>query len=92
MKPFKFRCRDFGYYDIRSGTDQLNQGGRLHPATFIYVNPNFDTANADYDVALIRTYEPFDFGDTRQPITLTTVEPEDGSILFVSGWGLTEVR
>lgn len=87
---FYYRA-DLGLYDLRSGTDQLGKGGRTHPATFIYPSPQFDPSNADYDIALIRTYEPFDFGDTRQPVTPSTSEPKNGDMLFVSGWGLTSV-
>lgn len=82
---------DLGLYDLRSGTDQLGQGGRTHPATVVYVSPSYKSSNVDYDIALIRTYEPFEFGDTRQPVTLSTSEPNVGDVLFVSGWGLTNV-
>lgn len=79
-----------GLYDLLSGTDQLNQGGRTHPITKLYINPNFVHNSVDYDIALIFTYEPFEFSDVRQPIAIATSEPREGDVLFISGWGLTQ--
>lgn len=94
MSRIQLYSENDGLYDLLSGTDHLNQGGRTHPVTKLYVHPHFNVSigGGDYDIALIFTYEPFEFSDIRQPIPLATSEPAHGDILFTSGWGQASVR
>lgn len=68
-------------------------GGEVIPVYIVRNHPYFSEYTYDYDYALLqlRTFITFD-GVTKAPISLPALnEPiEDGTEVFVSGWGLTK--
>lgn len=76
---------------FRAGSLNRFQGGIVITAEQYFVHPLFDPNSYDYDVAVIRTIEPF-VGENVQPIPLIDqgfyIRP--GTIGTISGWGIVD--
>ncbi|PSN50402.1 hypothetical protein C0J52_08570 [Blattella germanica] len=70
---------------IRAGSSYKEQGGSIHAISQVTMHPKYE--GGDYDVAVIKVAQPFQYSDNVQPITLATKEPEAGTAVVVTGWG-----
>ncbi|PSN50414.1 hypothetical protein C0J52_08569 [Blattella germanica] len=70
---------------IRAGSSYKEQGGSIHAISQVTMHPKYE--GGDYDVAVIKVAQPFQYSDSVQPITLATKEPEAGTQVVVTGWG-----
>ena len=70
------------------GTEQII------PIDKIILHPNYNPATTgyDYDVALIKLKEPFNFNINVRPVCLPTVDFPPGTNCYVTGWGATTER
>jgi len=58
----------------------------------IYINPKYDNMKTTYDITLLKLEKPVTFSDHISPICLPAQNetlPDDGSPVFVTGWGGT---
>ncbi|XP_069679940.1 trypsin-7-like isoform X2 [Periplaneta americana] len=70
---------------FRAGSTYRQQGGTLHNAAEIIMHPQY--SDYDYDIAVVRVKEPFEYSDSVQPISLTSTAPATGTSVVVTGWG-----
>ncbi|XP_039451329.1 trypsin-2-like [Culex pipiens pallens] len=77
-------------HQVRVGSTEHADGGRLVPVLSIHVHPNYDDRDLQFDYTLLELDETLEFGETVQPIELATEEPKDGELSLVSGWGQTQ--
>ncbi|PNF41031.1 hypothetical protein B7P43_G08501 [Cryptotermes secundus] len=70
---------------LRAGSSTKGVGGTVHPASEVVMHPDY--WDADYDIAVIKVSEPFEFSDSVQPISMSSVVPPTGTPVVVTGWG-----
>lgn len=76
---------------LRAGSALYSSGGTLVDVQNLYIHPDFNSKNGDFDVALISTKSSLS-GKNIQSITL----PKEGAAIpvgskaTISGWGLTD--
>lgn len=69
-----------------SNTRSLEQ---FHSVSGIKLHPGYNPATQQHDIAVIRTVSLFFYGDTVQPIPLSSTPIASGVFVTVSGWGQT---
>ncbi|XP_075978588.1 trypsin-7-like [Anticarsia gemmatalis] len=76
---------------VRAGSADLKTG-TIIKITDMILHPDYNIDTIDNDVAVIRTAAPIEFNDVIQPIRLPNSNGalEVGSLITVSGWGVTE--
>ncbi|XP_018332503.1 trypsin alpha-like [Agrilus planipennis] len=72
---------------IRAGTDRYMRGGVVIRASNLYVHPNYNNTDQDYDIGLIKLASPLTFGPNIASISLASSKPAVGTSAVVSGWG-----
>ncbi|KAJ4451726.1 hypothetical protein ANN_03196 [Periplaneta americana] len=70
---------------VRAGTNYWNRGGSTRRISKIIIHPRFQTY--DYDIALIKVAQPWQFTESIKPIAMTSTPPSVGTCVIVSGWG-----
>jgi len=76
--------------DVRVGAgDNTRSRQTIHTVSAVYVHPQFDYYNIDYDVAVLKLSAPLELSTKIQLKDLAPIEPEDGAIVNVAGWGTT---
>jgi transmembrane serine protease 11D len=74
--------------DILAGTDFFPEAGERLDVQAIYVHPQWNDTNNDYDVAVVKLRSPATLG---RPIAIGTADVAAGTTATVTGWGaLTE--
>ncbi|XP_041479359.1 plasma kallikrein-like isoform X2 [Lytechinus variegatus] len=56
----------------------------------IIQHPNYDENVRGYDIALVKLAEKVTFNDYAQPVCLPDKRPDDGQMVYVTGWGDVE--
>ncbi|XP_075978591.1 trypsin-3-like [Anticarsia gemmatalis] len=76
---------------VQVGSAHLKTGTVIKLVELI-AHPDYNSKTIDNDVALMKTATPIEFNDIIQPIKLPGEDGslEEGSILTLSGWGMTE--
>lgn len=77
---------------IRAGSSAHRQNGEILKVKRIIQHEKFNSANTDYDFALLELENPIQFDDTKQPIQLHNFDESfgDETICSISGWGNTQ--
>ncbi|GLV45265.1 uncharacterized protein CBL_05365 [Carabus blaptoides fortunei] len=76
---------------INAGSTYVHQIGSLHKVKRTFMHPLYK--NIDYDYALIEVTVPFPIGQPNiQSIELATVEPKEGDLADITGWGNLKTR
>lgn len=77
------------FLKIRAGSSYLESGGTLHEISRCKYHSYFSESHYDYDIALIKVKQPFEFGSTIQPIELPPAgyTLPVGTVVSISGWG-----
>ncbi|PSN50128.1 Trypsin-1 [Blattella germanica] len=70
---------------IRAGSTFKEQGGSIHEISEVIMHSEY--SNYDYDVAVLKVAQPFEYSDSVQPIALADVAPKTGTPVIVTGWG-----
>ncbi|XP_046995690.1 trypsin-2-like [Schistocerca americana] len=78
---------DPSYYFVRVGTSIRDTGGILYNVTKTAHNSHYSSTSMDYDIGAAQILGTFTFNEKIQPIPLTTVEPEAGTLVSITGWG-----
>ncbi|PSN50116.1 hypothetical protein C0J52_04699 [Blattella germanica] len=79
------RGKDINTIRIRAGSSIKQQGGSIHEISQVISHPKY--VGADYDVAVIKVSQPFEYSESVQPIPLISQEPATGTPVVVTGWG-----
>ncbi|XP_017477558.1 PREDICTED: serine protease SP24D-like [Rhagoletis zephyria] len=75
-------------FTIRAGTHNRIAGGVIVQVKRVVVHEGY--ASITNDLALLELEEHLSFSEKIQPIALPTAEVPAGSVVTISGWGLTE--
>ncbi|XP_058804495.1 transmembrane protease serine 9-like [Phymastichus coffea] len=75
-------------YRIGAGSSSRIHG-TFHKVAKVIRHPNYDSAAIDYDIALLKIEDEFQYGDNMRPINLPERELLSGEIVNVTGWGAT---
>lgn len=73
------------------GTNKLSVGGIVYAVLRTIHHEMYNPDTIVNDVGLVRTGSPIQFNRFIQPIPLNDFQPLPGSMLTLSGWGLTSV-
>lgn len=76
------------------GSTFAGHGGQLNSASRIVMHPDYDKDTFDFNISLYFLMNPFIIdGITTAlvPLPVQGQEVDDGAIVFVTGWGGTEV-
>ncbi|XP_077299817.1 trypsin-7-like [Arctopsyche grandis] len=74
----------------RVGSTAFDNGGQLVKVASFSTHPNFVSLNLDYDFAIVTLRQEIILGPNVAIIPLATgSDPEDGSLVTISGWGVT---
>lgn len=75
---------------IKSGAT-AHRNGTTNKVKRIFVHPKHDMNTIDYDFALLELEDELEFGETREAIQLAKMKDFyiDGSMVLVTGWGIT---
>uniref|UniRef100_A0A8C4YL26 Kallikrein-14-like n=1 Tax=Gopherus evgoodei TaxID=1825980 RepID=A0A8C4YL26_9SAUR len=74
-----------GEYNLR----QLDETEQLRMAAKLIPHPNYNSANKDNDIMLIKLITPVQTNNNVHPIALANSAAPPGSVCQVSGWGTT---
>ncbi|KAJ9590566.1 hypothetical protein L9F63_016398 [Diploptera punctata] len=74
---------------LKAGTNELYSKGIEHQISKMIVHPQYDSRSFDYDIALIKVMQPFNFTDKVNAVELPAQNwhPHSNTIATVSGWG-----
>ncbi|ALC41751.1 lambdaTry [Drosophila busckii] len=75
---------------IVGGSTTLYPKGQELPVREFFVHEKYRTLNNDYDAAILVLDGEFEFNESLQPIALAEKRPENGTVVIVTGWGVTE--
>ncbi|XP_055856010.1 trypsin delta-like [Episyrphus balteatus] len=84
-----FKARDLSVLTALLGTSSLSEGGVRMPIKSIVKHQYFNlTGDGSYDLAMFTLKNPVNFSSTIEPITLANKTPENGTQVYVVGWGV----
>ncbi|KAJ9590567.1 hypothetical protein L9F63_016399, partial [Diploptera punctata] len=75
---------------LKAGTNKLSSKGITRQISKMIVHPQYDSWSFDYDIALIKVKQPFNFTDKVNAVELPAQNwhPHSNTIATVSGWGV----
>ena len=84
---------DYTKHYVMVGATNKAQGQKIKIAKVIN-HPNWDSANINNDISILKLAEPITFGNNVQAMCLpsSTFAPVAGVDCYTSGWGLTNYR
>ncbi|CAH0581325.1 unnamed protein product [Chrysodeixis includens] len=74
---------------VRLGTSFASSGGTVHAISQLLLHPQYNHANLNNDVAIVRLSSPAVFSSTVQPISIagTNYNVPDNTPVVTAGWG-----
>ncbi|KAF5297058.1 hypothetical protein FQR65_LT10067 [Abscondita terminalis] len=75
-------------YVVVLGSNKLNSVGEIHQVVKIRVHDNYDSANLENDVTVVKFQPDITFFSSAKIIPLRDTLPPNGANCIVSGWGL----
>ncbi|XP_049957843.1 trypsin delta-like [Schistocerca serialis cubense] len=79
--------QDITLFFVRAGTSTRESGGSVYGIAAAHLNEAFDYGTGDCDIAAVSISGSFTFGPNVQAVNIGDVEPEEGALVTVSGWG-----
>lgn len=77
-----------GEFDLILDSSQEPQGHVNRKVDIVVIHPNFDPKTFEYDLALLKFYEPIEFTSNVIPICTPEADQDlDGKTAWVTGWG-----
>ncbi|XP_044262515.1 trypsin-7-like [Tribolium madens] len=79
---------------VRAGTNITESGGQRVFVEQMFIHPDYNEKNFDYDFAILELQDSLEFGDEVSPVSLPSsdTEWEPGTSAFVSGFGVIDVE
>lgn len=77
---------------IRAGSTHRTEGGVVVGVLEVFIHPDYDNREYDYDLAIVKLASPLEFSEEIQPIRIPAAsdQSKDGDMMLVSGWGNTQ--